>query len=869
MYAWLTDALDGGGRVVTANRRLARVLRDSYATTRISAGDAAWRTPPIDSWQDWLSIVVDGSGLQDDLPVRITGQQSALIWDECLRREFDEHQSGLAALVRLSRDARQRLADWRIDVRTVARFASSEDERLYSSVLGRYLATLERRGWIDDADVGERALELLSGGQLPIEKTITFAGFLRKSPIFEALCDALEQGGVDIRFATGDVIRGSLVKRVFDEPGGELRAAGAWARDLLRSNPGASVAVIADNLDKDAETLVRQVRDSATPGWQVGDPAVRDMVNVSYGRALGSFPIIGTALLLLRWLLGDLRSSDISVLLRSPILDAGRLADRTRIEMRLREMPDRNWSPSMFASEFRRFDGEEEGDPELIASHWTKHLDTLSRQRRNVPASAPPSAWVESFDRTLSTFGWPGGDSLGSHDFQVVNRWRELLNEFARLALVRARMSAREALARLESMTRDVVFQPESGDAAIQLLGPLEAVGMSFDALWISGVTAGNWPPAGTPSRLLSRRLQLANAMPDSIPLDTAQFAGRVFASMTNSAAEVVCSYARHVDDEDQSASSLLRHLDLTEDAEGKDPGWAMKRFADHETRVVTAESAPAMAPDEDLSGGAATIQKQLDEPFSAFASGRLQIRPVAVQAVGIPPPLRGNIVHDALFSLYFDLPDRRQLQDWSKSAKDERIGKAVDTAILRHERNTDSVLRQLLKLENTRVRRILRQFVDLDARRDDFAVLSVEGKLDFCRGAVRLPLRFDRMDQLPDGGIAIIDYKTGSPKQLVDRRGTIKDIQLFVYAAACEPPASTLMLANIDSREISFSGAGLGFTDEPGWAAILDAANGQIADACRGLTEGDVRVNVQQGAQAARPHSLLSRFAELQRDIE
>ena len=41
-----------------------------------------------------------------------------------------------------------------------------------------------------------------------------------------------------------------------------------------------------------------------------------------------------------------------------------------------------------------------------------------------------------------------------------------------------------------------------------------------------------------------------------------------------------------------------------------------------------------------------------------------------------------------------------------------------------------------------------------------------------------------DRIDELPDGGIEIIDYKTGTPK---DSRSAEKSVQLYIYAIACQ----------------------------------------------------------------------------------
>jgi RecB family exonuclease len=160
-----------------------------------------------------------------------------------------------------------------------------------------------------------------------------------------------------------------------------------------------------------------------------------------------------------------------------------------------------------------------------------------------------------------------------------------------------------------------------------------------------------------------------------------------------------------------------------------------------------------------------------------------------------------------------------------------------------------------------------LRQFVALDGSRGEFSIASVEGKFDFVSGRVELPLRFDRIDSFDDGSIAIIDYKTGSKKRLLNHAGEVQEIQLFVYACATDVPVSALTLINIDSREISFDGAGRGYRNEDSWPELLQRIKEQIAVACDDLSRGDVRINIEQGVQAARPLNLLTRYTELKRD--
>jgi probable DNA repair protein len=855
MYNWLSDALDDSTCLVTANRRLARELQYAWGQAQVESGRTAWRSPDIQTWQGWLGSVTATAERQDAFPTRINAHQSQWLWDRCLRKELGEGVTGLPSLVRLSRDTWQRLADARVSIREVARSAKNEDQRLFSSAAGRYLAVLENKRWVDDAGLAALALELIASRSVRLKTRYVFAGFDRVRPSFTALQIALEESGCKVVLQEPTRLPTEPAIHEFEYRDAELRAAGVWARRLLEEQEDARIAVVAQGLEQSAGRDLRLLREGFVPGWQYGPASLRDAVNVSYGKRLAEYPAISVALVLLRWLVQDLPAADVSLLLLSPLLGNGDLAGRSRMELRLRRLPDRAWAPSMITAALR---GKEEAQD---GSDWLARIAEFSKRRRDLPQHASSTEWVLFIDESLRVLGWPGKGTTGSDAYQLINRWRELLNEFARLDLVSSSMSARTAISQLELMAADTVFQPETRQAAVQLLGPIEASGGEFDAIWICGLTANNWPPAGNPSVLISRALQMEYGMPDATPEDTHAWSKKLLQGLLAAAPRVVGSYALLEDDVEQTASDFLGRVAITEAP--SDPGWhALDLLTVAEPRV-TADAIPQLA-DEKLYGGASAVQWQLSEPFTAFAFSRLGIRDIDIQALGVPPSLRGNLVHDTLYRLYQDLPSVATLRSVSDDALTSQVRVAVNGAMQRHQRQADAVLMRLLQLERERITRLVTHFFKLDRERADFEVAAVEGKMEFARGALRLQLRFDRVDRFADGSIAILDYKTGAAKKLLRRDGSVNEAQLFVYAAAAEVPVSALALVNIDSRETSFSGAGRGFTDESSWPQLLEDIGNQIEGACDQLAAGDVRINANQGATKARRLNLLSRYTEL-----
>ena len=612
MYEWLSESLQGQAHVVTANRRLARDLRDAYTGQQLGAGLAAWPSPRIYSWQDWLRECLRSVSAQESLPTRINQYHSQLLWERCLAKELPDSTARAAGLVRLARDAWQRLADWQVDIRELARSVQSEDQRLFASVAGRYLAILEHEHWVDDAGLAALVVAAIDKGTVAAPDCLTFAGFERARPVVEVLQQVLIDKGCEVRTPPTGALPPALRLQCFETPEAELRAAGAWAREQLATRPGSRIAIISGDLEQQGVSRQRLVREGLAPGWQYAGHALRHSVNVSYGRRLTEFPAIGIALLVLRWLERDLDSRDLSQLLLSPLLGATRPAVRGRLELRLRELPDRRWSPTMVNAALRGYDRDDE------ATAWFGLVSALAKARQELRTRAAPADWATRFDEILRGAGWPGVDSLDSHDFQLVNRWRDLLNDLARMDLVSPLMTLSAALRRLELIAAETVFQPESRHARVQLLGPLEAAGARFDAVWLSGLTASQWPPPGNPSPLLSRRLQRERGMPDAAPADTLAYATATLQLLLRSAPLVVCSYPASKDDAEQTPTTLIDGLEPSTGQFGADPGWHAASLAALCSPVDAPDPVPALREGERVRG--ADLYCQIQRAFGVIS---------------------------------------------------------------------------------------------------------------------------------------------------------------------------------------------------------------------------------------------------------
>ncbi len=871
-YSWLEPALAPEGAVIlTANRRLARELRDAYNQQQVDAGRSAWPTPPVHFFRDWVKRQFDQYESADNRQV-LQGSAAALIWERCVRRHASETVLGATALARLAASTWRIVSDWRIPLESVVRSARTQDERLFAAAADDYRRALQQGGWIDEAGVADRVAELLRSGGIEQSGPATLVGFDRVPPVVEALIDALRARATAVT-VRGPTQRGSRrVSTSFVDEAAELRAAGAWAADTLRQDPERDVAIVVSELERDAQRVLRLVREGFAPGWQVGGDAYLAAVDISYGRPLSDYPAISMALLCLRLVTEGIESDAAGRLLMSAFFQHGGTPIRARFEQQLRVLPIRTWLPEDLAACLRP--AGDEGSCDDAEYESLQLLDALIERRTEPHERRSPSSWAKHIDDLLQTCGWPGGGTLNSLDFQLIDRWRELLNELARLDNVSGQVSFGDAVQRLSSLAAEALFRPEIPGACVRILGPLETAGMEFDAVWMGRCDAERWPGSSQPSPLLNRSLQREFGVPDAQPADSLAHSTRVLTRIAASAPRVVLSWARSVDDSPRAMSPLLAGLDCTEESPANDPGWYANSLAGSATLEASVDDpVPAVGDDETVIGGAGTLRLQETEPFQAFARGRLGVRDLERFPTGLTPAMRGNLLHDALESLYRDRPSQAEIASWTSDERVWRIRSATDRSIASMRRCADDVLNRLLDIERQRMRSLLQTVIEHDLQRQPFEIAMVEERLEFSRSGVSLRLRADRIDRLPDGSVIIIDYKTGRGRNLLTRDGDPLDPQVPVYAAAM--PADTrigaLAVMNVNATEVSLRAAGVANEAAPmsdgDWHELLARWTRDVEAGIDSFAKGDVSVNLSLHTKRPWQLNVLCRAQELLHD--
>ena len=160
-----------------------------------------------------------------------------------------------------------------------------------------------------------------------------------------------------------------------------------------------------------------------------------------------------------------------------------------------------------------------------------------------------PSVLARAISCVLQIFGFPGDRVLDSSEYQTLEKWHEVVSEFAALDCVVPRIGYVEGVSRLHRMAAETLFQPETPDVPIQILGVFEAYGMEFDHLWVMGLSDTEWPLRPRINSFLPIELQRSAKLPLGSASESLELARRFINEWRHSSDEVIFSYPRHSDE--------------------------------------------------------------------------------------------------------------------------------------------------------------------------------------------------------------------------------------------------------------------------------------------------------------------------------
>jgi len=772
MHEEIFRALQEGATLITASRRLARVLAREFHTLQAARGRMVWNRPdvlPLDAyldrtWGEWL-----GNWADERAPVLLDTLQEQMLWEQIIR----ESPEG-ASLLQIPETARQAMETWRLvasyRLPVDGSFEASDDWAAFASWSRDFQRRCRAKAWLERARLSDFLKKKVGTGEVPRPTSVYLAGFDEMTPQQTEFFEALgEWRPVEMRDHSCAPDR-----RKLRDSSAEIRSAAAWARSSLESNPETQIGIIVapdlTRLRPKVERIFREVLEGA--------------FHLSVGPALAEYPVVRAALLMMEFALGKLPLPRAGMLLRSPFLGGSEKEWEKRAQLDAKLRRHGLWDVPV-----SRLREEAGGCPEL-----QRVLRRVEKLLQKLPEEQQPSEWSRSIEDLLGAFGWPGDRTPSSREFQTIEAWRGLLSKFASLDLTASPMNLAQVVDWLHQQATNTRFQIEDEGAPVQVMGMLEAAGLHFDHLWIMGLHDEALPAQANPNPFLPISLQRQRSLPHSSAEHELEFATKLMDRLLASAPDVVLSYPATEGDRVLSPSPLVASgLWMDEDE-------APAQHARGIFEEIADENGPALAQSDSI-GGASLFKDMAACPFRSFAKHRLSAMPLEDTDLGLSYRDRGTTVHAALEFIWRELGSHSRLTELSSRELESLIASGADAAVTKLGPGIGR------DLEKRRLQKVLAEWLNIEKSRSEFTVADTEAGRVIAIGGLQVRLRADRVDTLPDGSQIILDYKTGQLKSRGWEGERPDEPQLPLYCATSDKPVAGAAFAIIRVGELRFRG--------------------------------------------------------------
>jgi probable DNA repair protein len=265
---------------------------------------------------------------------------------------------------------------------------------------------------------------------------------------------------------------------------------------------------------------------------------------------------------------------------------------------------------------------------------------------------------------------------------------------------------------------------------------------------------------------------------------------------LLSSADEVIFSFARHAGELEMRPSRLIAQqagpptslplnlLDLQQPA------------GTHLPRTEVYEDFSRIAfPPQRIAGGAETLTAQSLCPFQAFATKRLNVPDWEPAEAGLNARQRGQLLHAVLHQVWSGaaqrgisthtelaaLVDDGRLEGFVRRTVSEAMRESFRPG--RRSSLPARFPKRLLELEAERLTALVTEWLSYERQRLAFTVAGTERKAEVTVAGLRLNLRLDRVDRMPDGSVMVIDYKSSDVGPAAWRGDRPDDVQLPLYA--------------------------------------------------------------------------------------
>lgn len=827
--ATLKDDIEAGALILTSNNRLATKIQQAWGQYQLTSGKTCWPQPAIYAIENWIDECwqrcCDAGVECVSAGTVISPQVEQFLWEQAIDEDRGKPDNLIpASYARLASTAYSVVQRWKIPIDQLR-----DESPLFYQWINDFRTKLIQNRLITAADRTNAVVKSFQSTALSSDRRIVMVGFDSIPPLYSALTESASSSVSIIRQFIPE--QNQIHQVSFHDEQQELDAAAAWAKHHQEVDPHCRIGIVIPELARVRQQVDRIFRHALEPSYRLPTQArMAAPFNISAGIPLSEEALIATALLLLSLNRQQLPLTDLCKLLNSPFWGNEHISIRAIAEQRLRKLAKQNLRCSEFryqvhlADKSLAADDSDKGHEPLVSNSpdlanaapitgLAAKLERAEALRREGPNKASFSHWLTLFQQQLEVLGWPGERSVDSIEYQQQQHWLRMCEHYLSLDTLGIEVSLIEALRQLLKLTSQTVFQAETDDASIQILGLLESASLRFDHLWVMGMDDAHWPQAIAPNPLLPITLQREFQTPRSSPERELALAQHQIAELRKAANNTIFSFSQFDTNRLRQASRLIADLEVLQPDDLPQINMIDSAATAQLERVPCEFGPPLELKNEDVKGGSSIFRDQAACPFNAFARHRLGAYEPPEPVLGLSNMDRGSLLHDCLENLWQQLGSQQKLLTMPDEEILHLIGQVVTATLLRWtKKRPDLFGQQFTSIEKQRLVNILHQWLELEKERPPFSVIAFEANVETEFAGLPLRLIIDRIDQLGDGQLMIIDYKTGkaSTNSWLGDRPEQPQIPLYVLCSDNPVAAATFAVINVAQQQF------VGFSQSP-----------------------------------------------------
>lgn len=755
--------------VLTANSRLARYLHKRYIAHQHSLGNITWITPQILPLKEWLITRFEACNNTGKL--LLSDFQETAIWQKIVKSlPLSNTLLQPKELTRHVKQAFSHFTQWKVALTALAPFESQAEAHCLMTCFTQFQILCQQKNWITESEI-PTFLEMQDTFSLPSH--ILLMGFDDHSPAMQSLLVQLAKHAT-VHHEDFSETDAQQLQLILSDTDAEIKYMAEWAKNELEKNEDAYIGCIVPDLAT-LRTTVQRAFSEIIPA---------EKINVSAGIAFATEPMIETALTLLKWCEHTLPIQALSALLQSPYLCSNEKEKNmgAQIDAYLREQNKCVIKITDLYGAMHRLQNDYPNNTFL--QRFRAMLDSYHDQKN---AKQSPSQWMPHFIQLLKKIGWPSLRTQTSREFQILERFKKVCLEFSQLDFIFPEIRYKKALSLFSDILQDTIFQAKSNNEPIQIMGVLEASSIIFDAAWVMGLHDGEWPASTKPNPLIPYDIQKHYQMPHATPERELAFCEKMTHRLKNIAKKVIFTSPEKSGDAVLFPSKLIHTIpmaDIENIISTHTVTPAARLFSKRAIENIDDQIAPTLNEFSQLQGGTAILKWQALCPFRAFATIRLGAKPLNTPTIGINAMMRGILIHHVLLLLWTEIKDHTTLSALTETILQDYIAQAIEKTFSENKTlHTQTENHAFFMIEKKRLSRLMTAWLLFEKTRPYFRVMSLETEQNCTIGKLPIRIRQDRIDQLEDGSLFLIDYKTGETKIQGWFEERLTDPQLPLYA--------------------------------------------------------------------------------------